>query len=206
MSVGKSKKSRSSRPDLLTLALEMIGDAGWAGFSFADLAVRAEIPLAEVRAHFSGRTGLLEALSLRLDEAMLAVDRDELLDLPTRDRIFELIMSRIEAMASFRSGLVRLARDARRDPELVLMTACRLDRSLAWLQDAAGLRSDGLKAHLQRKLLVTIYLRTLSVWSRDDSQDLAKTMASLDKQLRQFEGWAGFGHQAGLAGETVGSA
>ena len=45
-----------------------------------------------------------------------------------------------------RPGLRRLAREARGDPCLVLATACRLDRSLAWLQDMAGLRRSGVRS------------------------------------------------------------
>jgi hypothetical protein len=74
------------------------------------------------------------------------------------------------------------------------MTACRLDRSMAWLQDAAGLRSGGLRPRLQRHILTAIYLKTLRIWLADDSTDLAKTMASLDKDLRRSESFAGLGH------------
>lgn len=206
MPAAKSTRSKSAKPDLLTLAFEMIGDVGWSGFSFSDFAIRAKMPLADLRQHFDGRTGLLDALSLRLDEAMLAIDRDELQDLPARDRLFELIMSRLEAMAPFRPGLTRLAREARYAPDLLVMTACRLDRSLTWLQDAAGLRSDGLRASLQRKLFVAIYLRTLNVWLSDDSQDLAKTMASLDKQLRRIESLVDLDRRAGRTSKAADAA
>ncbi len=199
MSAAKSKKTSASSKDLLITAFEVIAEIGWSDFSFHDLADRAGLSLAEIRASFRSKSAILDALNLRLDEAMLAVDRDELNDLPPRDRVFELMMSRLEAMAPLRAGLVRLSKDARRDSELVLMTACRLDRSMAWLQDAAGLRSGGLRPRLQRHLLTALYLKTLNSWLKDDSADLAKTRASLDKDLRRLEGFAG------LAGRQPGS-
>lgn len=190
MSAAKSKKSTPSPDDLLAMTLEIVAETGWRGFSFHELANRAEMTLAEMRQTFRGKAAILDALSLRLDDAMLAVDRDELAGLPPRDRVFELIMSRLEAMAPFRAGLVRLSKEVRRDPELALIIGCRLDQSMAWLQDAAGFRSGGLRSKLRRHLLTGIYLKTLNAWAGDDSVDLAKTMAALDKDLRRIENFA----------------
>lgn len=190
MSAAKSKKSTRSSDDLLGLALETVAETGWAGFSFNELANRADLALVEIRKHFRSKAAILDALSLFLDEAMLVVDPGELADLPPRDRVFELMMSRLEAMTPFRAGLVRLSKEGRRDPELALVIGCRLDRSMAWLQDAAGFRSSGLRSKLQRLLLTGVYLKTLGIWTVDDSGDLAKTMANLDKDLRYIENFA----------------
>lgn len=191
MPAASSKADKRTGPDLLCQAFEVIAETGWRRFSFSELAERTDLSLSDIRKVFSGRSAILDRLSATLDESMLAIDRGELDDLPPRDRVFELIMRRLEAMAPFRPGLLRLMKEARQEPELLLATACRLDRSIAWLQDAAGLRADGLRARLQRRLLTAVYLRTLSVWSSDDGADLAKTMASLDKQLRRIKGFAG---------------
>lgn len=197
MCAAKAKTEKAFAPDLLALAFDIIAETGWRGFSFGTLAERAELSMTDMRKTFSGRAALLDALSERLDQTMLAVGADDMQGLPPRDRVFELVMSRLEAMAPFRAGLCRLMRDARADPELIAMTVCRMDRSLAWLQDAAGL--DGgtrsplgsIRRRVQRRLLGAVYLQTLNVWSKDESQDLAKTMTSLDKQLRRIESLAG---------------
>ena len=212
MAAAKAKSGRAKAPDLLILAFEIIAETGWRGFSFADLADRAGLSMSELRESFSGRRALLEALSRRLDQAMLAVEADDMAGLPPRDRVFELIMSRLEAMAPFRAGLCRLMQDARFDPELVAMTACRLDRSLSWLQDGAGLDGgrrlspiEQIRRRIQRRILGAVYLQTLKVWASDESVDLAKTMASLDKQLRRFESFAGLapGGGAGTAADAA---
>jgi hypothetical protein len=122
---------------------------------------------------------------------MIEVEAADLEGLPPRDRVFELLMARLEALAPFRDGLERLARDAGRDPCLLLGTLCRLDRSLVWLQDAAGLRPVGLRARLHRRALGAAYLQALRVWRTDAAADLGKTMAELDKQLRRVERLAG---------------
>jgi len=178
-------------PDLLAAAFALIGDEGWRGFSFATLARRTGVSRVEIYRQFRSRDALLDALNRRADDAMLAVDDAELAGLPPRDRVFELMMRRLEAMVPFRPGLERLARDAGRDPCLVLATACRLDRSLAWLQDAAGLRNSGVRARVARRVLGAAYLQTLRVWRKDTAPDLGKTMVELDKQLRRVQTFAG---------------
>ena len=177
--------------DLLVAAFALIGEEGWRGFSFAALARRTGVSRVEIYHQFRTRGALLQALNQRADEAMLAVDDAELAGLPPRDRVFELLMRRLEALVPYRAGLARLARDARADPCIVLATACRLDRSLIWLQDVAGLRRHGLRARLARRALGFAYLRAARVWFEDPGADLGRTMAELDKQLRRIQNVAG---------------
>jgi AcrR family transcriptional regulator len=181
----------ATAPDLLLAAFALIGDEGWRAFSFETLARRTGMPRAEIYRHFHSRAALLGALTARVDEAMLGVDEAELAGLPPRDRVFELLMRRLETLVPYRGGLRRLARDARTDPCVLLLTACRLERSFVWLQDAAGLRHHGLRASLARRALGLAYARTLQVWFNDEGADLGKTMAELDKQLRRVQRIAG---------------
>jgi AcrR family transcriptional regulator len=178
-------------PDLLAAAFVLIGDEGWRGFSFAALARRTGVSRVELYRRFPSRGALLGALSRRVDEAMLAVDEVELAGLPPRDRVFELLMRRLEALVPYRAGLNRLGRGAGCDPCVVLGAACRLERSLTWVQDIAGLRRHGLRARLARRALGIAYLRAFRVWLKDEAADLGRTMAELDKQLRRIQGVAG---------------
>lgn len=178
-------------PDLLVAAFELIAERGWDGFRAVELSRRADVSLLEVYREFPSRASILRALTRRVDEAMLGFDPADLEDLPPRDRIFELLMRRLDALTPFRDGLARMERDARRDPGIVLVGGCRFDRSMAWVQEAAELGSHGLRARLARGLIAAAYLQTVRVWLDDRSADLARTMAELDKQLRRIEPWAG---------------
>lgn len=177
--------------DLLVAAFDLIAERGWDGWTATLLSRRAGVPLAEVYRQFPRRTSMICALSRRVDETMLGFDPADMEGLPPRDRVFELLMRRLDALTPFRDGLDRLGRDARRDPGLVLINGCRFERSMAWVQEAAELRSHGLGARIGRGLIAAAYLQTLRVWLTDRSADLAKTMAELDKQLRRIEPWAG---------------
>ena len=190
----------ASRPDLLVAAFEQISEAGWAGWSPTALATSTGCDLAEIYEAFPVPAALAQRLGERLDRAMLAMPVDELDGLSHRERLFELFMRRFDAMRPFKSGLCRLAREARGEPEIVLASLCNLDRMASWLIEMAELPYSGLEARLARRALMLTYGSLFRVWIDDDTPDLAETMAELDKRLDQLERLAGFGDRlfAGL--------
>ena len=187
----KRAEKKKDGEDLLVVAFEVIGEVGLADDVARQVAGRAGVPLSEVYRRFPTEDHLIGALSRRIDERMLDADPLELEALPPRDRVFELTMSRFEALQPYREGLRRLARSARGDPIVAFGTACRLERSLIWMQAAAGLPSRGLRAQLGRRILGLVYLRAMRVWFDEVGIDMAKTMAGLDRDLRRVEGLAG---------------
>ena len=54
---------------------------------------------------------------------------------------------------------------------------------------AAGLSAEGVKGAVRRAGLLSIYRSVFLVWLEDDDPGLAKTMAVLDRKLRNGETW-----------------
>ncbi len=187
-----AKRTTGSKPDLLDLAFQQIAAEGLAGFSRVALARGSGRKLAEVYEEFPTRTAVLAALGRRLDRAMLAVDPAELDGMTVRERLFELIMRRLEAMAPYREGLRRLARESRGEPALLLRSLCNLERFAGWLMEAAGIRRRGLLAVVAGPALICVYVRTFDTWLTDESPDLARTLAALDRDLGRLERLAGW--------------
>ena len=134
--------AEKSEADLVKLAFELLAERGWERFSFAELARRAELPLAQVYAEVPDRPALLRLLGRRLDAEMLAIDMAELDGMSPRERVFELIMRRLDAMAPYKEGLRTLARKAGREPMLLAAACCNLDRLSRRLLDAAATRRE----------------------------------------------------------------
>ena len=61
--------------------------------------------------------------------------------------------------------------------------------------EAAGIPGEGLGGVVAVKLTAAAYVATARVWLRDDSPDLAPTMAALDRRLRGIERWYGTGRR-----------
>lgn len=180
--------------DLLAAALALIGERGWRGFGLVELARRTGLPLAAVYAELPDRAAVLRRLGRRLDEAMLGVSAAELAEMTPRERLFELMMRRFDAMAPYREALRAIAGSRGAGPGVVVASLCNLQRAAAWLTDAAGGPRSGLGAFAGRQAVLMVYARTFSVWLGDETEDRAKTLAELDRRLGQLEsavGWAG---------------
>ena len=108
-----------------------------------------------------------------------------------RERVFELVMRRLDAMAPYKDGPAGARRARRRAIRPCWPAACcNLDRLGRWLLDAAGTTDGRLIDAVARRVLAAIYVRAFNVWLDDDTPDLARTLAELDRRLQQAEsGW-----------------
>lgn len=172
---------------IIDCALELAATQGWRETTLADIAVAAKISLAVLHGHYPSKQAILAAYLDRVDRAMITGVGPELLAEPVRDRLFEVIMRRFDALAPQREGVRAIVRASCGDPCLGLATACRLRRSLALVLEVSGLDSSGVRGVIRIKALGLLYLRVLRVWLDDDSEDMARTMAALDKGLDRLD-------------------
>jgi AcrR family transcriptional regulator len=180
--------------DLLTVALELIAERGWGAFGLAALSRRAGRPLHDVYAELPGRTAVLDRLGTRADEAMLGLSADELAEMTPRERLFEAIMRRLDALAPYRPGLIAMARERGCDTAPLCGGIANLRRMSGRLVELAGQDRGGLRHALARNALALLYARVFAVWLNDDTPDQARTLAELDQRLGQLGsvlGWPG---------------
>lgn len=175
------------RDAVVEAAMNLAAARGWRGVALADIAAESGLTLAELYEAFPSKGAILAYFGARVDAKVLADTATEMAEEGRRDRLFDLLMRRFDAVAPYRHALRALAEDARRDPGLALSAAPRLLRSMAWSLEAAGIRTSGLAGAVRVKALAALYLSVLRVWMRDDSSDLSATMAALDGRLRRAE-------------------
>lgn len=190
--------------DPLEAAFALIAERGWCRFRLGELATRLDMPLSQMRATFALPEAVIVALGRRLDGAMLAFPADELAGLEPRERLFELVMRRLDAAAPFAAGLRRLAREAPGDPRALCATAANLDRMAGWMIDVAGVRVPPLASGLARAALVLLYARVLDVWLGDGTADRSRTMAELDKRLGHLGQACAFASRLGRGRQPAG--
>jgi AcrR family transcriptional regulator len=180
---------------IIDAALACIARQGWRRLSLADIAAEAGLPILRVYRLFSSKTAILRGFFRRVDEAVLAAPLDSEPDERPRDRVFDLLMRRFDALTPYRAALEALGRELPTDPLAALAAGAGLLRSMRWMLEAAGISGEGLGGALAVKLTAAAYLATLRVWLRDESPDLAPTMAALDRRLRGIERWYGTGRR-----------
>lgn len=179
-------------PDLvIDTAMTLAAEGRWRDLSLAEIAEAANVPISKVYPLFPSRQAILDAFVRRIDAAVLAESESEELEDSARDRLFDVLMRRFDALDPYKEAVATVAYDDVRDPVSALAGACRLGRSMGLMLEAAGLSSEGLRGRLRVKGLALIYLGTLRVWLRDESADKARTMAALDAYLRRAEALVG---------------
>ncbi len=175
---------------VIDTAFDMAAERGWRDLSLAEIAAAAKLPLSTLYPLFPSKQAIIEGFADQVDAAVMADEDREGSEAPAHDRLFEVLMHRFEAMQPKREAIGAILQDQVRDPLMICCGLGRLGRSMAATLEAAGFSTSGLRGLLRVKGLSAVYLSTLRVWLRDESDDMAKTMAFLDKQLRRVDSLA----------------
>ncbi|MDB5411765.1 MAG: TetR/AcrR family transcriptional regulator [Rubritepida sp.] len=199
--------SSSTAPQdaILSAFWRVLAGSGWHGLTMRSIADEAGTPLAELRRSYDCPLSILEAHERNVDAVVLAGTVDD----PTssaRDRLFDVLMRRMDAIQPYRAGVVRLIHDLPRTPMLALWLASRMPTSMAWMLEAAGLDASGPGGALRAQGLGAVWLAALRAWEKDESADLSGTMAALDRALDQADRLArmlGFGKATPAADEQT---
>jgi hypothetical protein len=106
-----------------------------------------------------------------------------------RDRLFDIAMRRFEAMEPQRAGVLALERALAGDPVGQAQLYARAAKSARWIMTLAGEEVAGPAGAAKVQGLGYVLSHARAAWRIDDSGDFVKTMATLDKHLRQGEEW-----------------
>ena len=175
---------------VIRAAFDLAARLGWRHVGLADIAAESKLSLAELYGRYPSKTDILMAFSRTIDATVLAGTGAPSEDESVRDRLFDALMRRFEALGPYKDGLAAVLRDGAGGPAALLCGGVSLLRSMAWTLESAGVGSNGLKGRLHTKGLVVVYLSSLRVWLRDETEDLAPTMAALDRRLARAESLA----------------
>jgi len=180
---------RTTRQKIIEAALKLAKTQSWPDISHGDIARTAKVSLGQMRGEFSGKTAILKAFMAQIDQAVLDRAAEDVVDESLRDRLFDIIMLRLEALEPHKAALKNIIPPLRRYPAVVVEMSGSVIRSAKWMLIAAGLEAQGPDGFVRTRGLALVYGKTLDVWLEDDDAGLAKTMAELDRQLRRGEDW-----------------
>jgi len=182
------------RRDLARAALSLAASSPWREVTLVKLADAANRPMSDF--YWASLGEAVDCVEEAFDRAI--ADGADALDpaQSVRDRLFELIMRRFEAMEPHRAAVLGMEQGLDRDPTLLAAAHQRHVRCARWVLALAGLEADGMTGQARAQGLGVIIGQARAAWRGDDAGDFAKTMASLDKNLRRaeemFGRWAGF--------------
>ncbi len=161
-------------------ALRLAAAKGWSQVTLEAVAKTAKMPVAKLNARFKTPADLAPVIAEAVDREAFAL-AGKVPGTP-QDVLFDLLMARFDVLQKNRKAILSMAEAARQDRRL----SCALTRATVGgvyrLIDAAQLEAP--PRPVLAAGLGAVYGWAFFVWSRDDSRDMAKTMAAVDRALR----------------------
>lgn len=168
---------------ILQTFLDLLSDHAYEDVSLPLVAEKAKVKLSDMRSAYGSKLDLVAAFAESVDKAVLDERDEDMHDQPPRDRLFDVLMSRIDALDGNKDAVRALHRAARKDPALALEFNRLEVRSQKWMLIAAGIDVSGLKAGIVAQGLSVAFARVVRVWLDEDDEGMPRTMARLDKEL-----------------------
>ena len=181
----------SDRERIIAAFMTILGTRAFEDIGFAEIAARAEVSLARLRQNFGSKFSILAAYIKEVDRKVLDGNDAEMASEPARERLFDVLMRRLEILSPDKDAIRSLMQSARRDPCLALALNSMAVRSQQWMLTAADIDACGLRGMVRAQGTAALYARVLQTFVRDDDPDHARTMAALDRQIGRGERMSG---------------
>jgi AcrR family transcriptional regulator len=179
------------RDKIIAAFLELLAEKRIEQIGLAELAEAADVTLAQLRAEFASTLAILAAHIKAIDRAVLAEDFSDMDEEPPRERLFDVLMRRLEMLKPHREAVRSLLRSATRNPPLAVALNGLAVRSQQWMLTAAGITAAGPRGMMRAQGLALLFGSVLRTWVHDDDPGLARTMAALDRALARGQRFAG---------------
>lgn len=173
----------SPKGKLISAALKLAEAKPWHDITMLEIAAAAGMPLDEVRRAYGAKSQILAGFMRLVDDAVLKRAPTKVAEGAHRDALFEVIMSRFDVLAPYKTALRSIAKATSADTSLIMpyLNAQR------WMLTAAGIHADGPSGLIRTSGLASLYASVFHTWLEDDDAGLARTMAALDRRLRRSE-------------------
>ncbi len=192
----KSARSAAAAPTtdrekIIAAFLALLAEKRFEQIGFVDVAEGAGLPLAQLRGEFGSTLAILAAHIKAIDRAVLAEDFGDMADESPRERLFDVLMRRLEMLSPHRQAVRSLMRSASRNPALALALNALAVRSQQWMLAAAGVGAAGPRGMMRAQGLALMFGSVLRRWVHDEDPGLPRTMAALDRALARGQRFAG---------------
>jgi AcrR family transcriptional regulator len=179
------KRKTNQTETVFNAALALASKGGWDSLTLPAVAKKARVPQKSLEQEYGDIWNLLKAVLLKLEKDTMAAVGDYLGD-NWRDNLMELLMTRFELAQQHRDVYASLPRSFAKNPQQSPRFAKQFYKYLD-----NTLRTAGIEKKLCQPACVVafgaVYLSLVDVWMRDETADLSKTMAAIDKRTGMME-------------------
>jgi ubiquinone biosynthesis protein COQ9 len=173
----------------------------WHEITMADIARQSGLSISALMRNVESRAAILRDFSRDIDAAMLLVFEKYPPEGEAHDRLFDVIIKRLEIMQPYRSVIGSVMKRRVGDPGEAAVMLQSFAVTIGWIATAAKVEEEPAWRSLGKIGLGRAYIKAISAWVRDDDPGLSRTMAALDRALRD---WAAFSDRASTVTAVIG--
>jgi AcrR family transcriptional regulator len=186
-----ARPAGSNRDKAIAALLELLREQSFESIGMGRIAEGAGLSLAELRAEFGSVLAILAAHIKDVDRAVLAAQDADMADESPRERLFDVLMRRLDILEPHKEAVRSLLRSASCNPGLALALNGLAVQSQQWMLTAAGIGASGPKGMLRAQGLAMLFANVLRTWIDDDDEGHARTLAALDREMARGQRLAG---------------
>jgi AcrR family transcriptional regulator len=174
----------STRNRVIDATMKLAARRDFGDVSLTDIAHEAELSLADLRDLFPSKGAVIGGFTRRIDRQVLDSYSGEDTQAPARDRLYDVLRKRLEALEPYRDALASVSRWAARDP----LTATALNRetvnAMRFMLEAAEIDCDGPTGALKLQGLAMAWGRVLDAWFENG---FSVALETLDREIARGE-------------------
>jgi len=163
-------RGTSDRDKAVDALMALLAEHPIERIGLAEVAGRAGLKLTQLRAEFGSVLAIYAAHVKDIDRIVLDGGDADMAEERPRERLFDVEMRRIDALASHKEAVRSLLRSARRNPGLGIALNAMAVRSQAWMLEAAGIDASGPRGALRAQGAALMFARVLAEWVDDDEE------------------------------------
>jgi AcrR family transcriptional regulator len=179
------------RERAITAFMELLAEQPIERIGLAAVAERADVSLPELRGEFGSPLSILAAHVKEVDRSVLSEIDPDMTEESPRERLFDVLMRRLDLLEPHKEAVRSLMRSARCNPGLALALNAMAVRSQQWMLTAAGIGASGPKGMLRAQGLAVMFAGVLRTWADDEEEGQARTLAALDRALASGQRYSG---------------
>lgn len=181
--------TEKTRKRIVDSFMKLLSEQGYRSITYVQIAEAADVGLDTLRASYDSKLDILAAFARSIDQKVLSDYDSEMEGEPARERLFDVLMTRLDYLEPHKSALRHLRAAVQETPSFGLEMQRLSARSMEWMLAAAGIELSGLRKFGVTNALSVGFWRVLKVWLEEEDAGQPKTMAALDQMLHNGQDW-----------------
>jgi AcrR family transcriptional regulator len=174
----------SARNRVIDATMTLAARRDFSDVSLTDIAHEAELSLADLRDLFPSKGAIIGGFMRRIDRQVLEEVSASHSHDPARDRLYDVLRKRLEALEPQRDALASIARWASRDPLIATALNRETVNAMRFMLEAADIDCDGPVGALKLQGLAMAWGRVLDAWFESG---FSFALETLDREIARGE-------------------